>query len=91
VTDEGCPKVGYNHEIGWCECHPNWGKEGYCELCLTKLRDFTVTTDWPSRRLHKSCWLKEKRENNYRCPHCRYLCNDSLWIQDFCSCQEEEA
>jgi len=29
-----------------------------CEHCKKPLKEFTVTTDWDKRKLHKKCWKK---------------------------------
>lgn len=32
-------------------------KSYYCTYCGNKLKSFTKTTDWGSRKLHKKCYL----------------------------------
>ena len=33
-----------------------------CFVCEKKLIDFTKVNDWKSRKMHKSCWVKRKKE-----------------------------
>ena len=36
-----------------------------CVVCGSKIRNFTATTDWERRKLHKSCWkLKQDEVRN---------------------------
>jgi len=37
-------------------------KQGYCAYCGKKLRAFTVTEDWKTRKYHKTCWKEHEQE-----------------------------
>lgn len=37
-----------------------------CAECGKKLKRFTRKSDWSSRALHRTCWIKRKEEYNYR-------------------------
>jgi len=82
-----CMKVGLNHYHKHCACNPNYGRKGYCQLCLKKLIDFTVTRDWPTRKYHKKCYLEALPENTYECEECGFECNELT--QRFCDCEVE--
>jgi len=87
VKVEECPKFGFNHSINHCSCNPNYGREGYCQHCLTALMPFKITNDWKNRKYHKKCWKQQVDEGRYECSNCGNLCND--FLQEFCDCPEE--
>ena len=80
-----CPKVGYHHSINHCACNPNYGRKGYCQICLRKIINFTVTNDWPTRKYHKKCWKEALPRNTYKCEECGFMCNELT--QKFCNCE----
>jgi len=68
------------------------GEDGYCVKCKTKLRAFSASKDWPSRTLHKKCWLEEKRLYDHRCSKCGALNNDSYFdeVYKMCDCDFDD-
>ena len=67
-------------------------EDGHCVKCKTKLRAFTASKDWPSRSLHKKCWLEEKRLYDHRCSKCGALNNDSTFdeVYKMCDCDFDD-
>jgi len=59
-----CMVCGTYHYSEGKECHHEWKtKPNCCTQCGLVLRPFKTTTDWSYRKMHKKCWLKQKRED----------------------------